>query len=229
MASGFLVAFEGIDGTGKGTQARLLARALRGARRRVRLFSFPAYGRTASSKLIAAYLNGDLGALDARLTALLFACDRLEEGKRLRSALDAGEVAICDRYVPSNLAHQVARARPRDRNALRRFILDLEYHRFGLPKPNAVVFLDMAPASARRRVLLKGRRRYTRRSLDVQEANARHLAGALAEYRRQARGKGWYRVATFDDQGRPRSRAEIHRDVLLAIGRVGLRVNAKRR
>ncbi len=223
MARGILVAFEGIDGTGKGTQARLLLRSLRRAGRKARLFSFPAYGRTLTSHLIAAYLNGEFGTLDPRLTALLFACDRIEEAPRLRQALEAGEVVVCDRYVPSNLAHQVARAQPRDRAALRRYVLDLEYRRFRLPRPDAVIFLDMAPSLARRRVLQKGRRAYTRRALDVQEASSSHLASALAEYRRQAAGREWHRIETVASDGRPRSRLEIHSDVVAALRSAGLR------
>lgn len=224
MRRGPLIAFEGIDGTGKGTQARRLARALRRAGRRVRLFSFPAYGRTLSSRLLAAYLNGALGNLDARLTALLFACDRLEVAPALHAALAAGDVAICDRYVPSNLAHQVARAAPGARQGLRRFIEDLEYRRFGLPRPDRVVYLDMPPAMARRRVLGKGRRGYTARALDVQEADARHLSGALAEYRRQAKSRRWIRVATLARDGTPRSRGAIHADVMAALRRGGIAV-----
>jgi dTMP kinase len=219
MARGVLIAFEGIDGTGKGTQAHLLARALRRAGRSVKLFSFPAYGRTLSSELIATYLNGGFGALDARLTALLFACDRLEQLRRLENALATGNVVICDRYVPSNLAHQVARAPDREKPRLRRYILNLEYRQFGLPRPDAVLFLDMSPKLARSRVLSKGHRQYTRRSLDVQEANQRHLHAALAEYRQQASGRAWHRIATIDGDGQPRSRSEIHADVVRALDR----------
>lgn len=222
MGRGVLIDFEGIDGTGKGTQARLLTRAMRRAGRTVRLFSFPAYGRTLSSGLIGAYLNGDLGALDARIAALLFACDRLEQAPALRQSLATGAFVICDRYVPSNLAHQVARAAAADRAGLRRFILDLEFKRFGLPRPDAVVFLDMVPDLARRRVLQKGRRSYTRRSLDVQEASTDHLQGALNEYRRQAGDRRWIRVPTIDRDGQPRTRSDIHAEIIDALAAKGL-------
>jgi dTMP kinase len=217
VTRGALIAFEGIDGTGKGTQARMLIASLRRAGKAVRIFSFPAYGRTLSSSLVADYLNGRLGDLAPRLTALLFACDRFEQSARIREALDSGAFVVCDRYVPSNLAHQVARARPADKASLRRFILDLEYRRFGLPRPSAVLFLDMSPALARRRVLEKGRRAYTRLQLDIQESDSGHLSAALAEYRRQAGGRGWHRIPTVASDGHPRSREEIQTDVLATL------------
>jgi dTMP kinase len=226
---GALIAFEGIDGTGKGTQARLLIAALRRAGRRVRIFSFPAYGRTLSSSLVADYLNGRFGDLRPRLTALLFACDRLEQSAGIRQALDSGAFVVCDRYVPSNLAHQVAREPRAGKAALRRFILDLEYRRFGLPRPDAVLFLDMTPALARRRVMQKGRRQYTRLQLDIQESDRGHLAASLHEYREQATGRGWHRVSTIAEDGAPRSRGEIHADVLAVLHRSGVIPSIARR
>jgi dTMP kinase len=167
-------------------------------------------------------LNGRFGNLPPRLTALLFACDRLEQSARIRAALDSGAFVVCDRYVPSNLAHQVARASAAEKPALRRFILDLEYRRFGLPRPAAVLFLDMTPSLARRRVMQKGRRLYTRLQLDIQESDSGHLSAALAEYRGQARGREWHRVPTVAEDGRPRTRSEIHTDVVETLARSGL-------
>ena len=200
----------------------MLIRALRRARRPVRIFSFPAYGRTLSSRLVSDYLNGRLGDLPPRLTALLFACDRLEQSPRIHQALESGEFVVCDRYVPSNLAHQVARAARAEKASLRKFILDLEYQCFRLPRPSAVVFLDMTPSLARRRVLQKGRRAYTRLQLDIQESDSGHLSAALAEYRGQSRSRGWHRISTVSTNGRPRSRQEIHREVLEALSRAGI-------
>ncbi len=222
VAKGTLIAIEGIDGTGKGTQARLLLRALRGRGTRAEMFSFPRYGRTASAELLAAYLDGRLGRLDPRVVAVLFACDRAESLASMKAALAKGAVVICDRYVPSNLAHQVARAAPHERSRLRRWIRDLEYRRLGLPRADAVVFLDMPAQSARRRVRKKPRRAYTSRALDVQERDLAHLSRSLAEYRRQASDPSWVRVPTLDARGGPRDRAEIHREIVAALARRGL-------
>ncbi|GEM_PF-21119 len=219
LKTGHLIALEGIDGTGKGTQARLLAEALERRGVRVRPFSFPAYGETLAGGLIGTYLNGGLGdprSIDSRLTAMLYAVDRFELRGRLAEALEAGETVICDRYVGSNMAHQVARASPRNRPAVRRFIESLEFDVLGLPRPELVILLDMPVSLAQSRVLKKDARQYTRRKLDANEADLRHLKCALAEYRFQVRNTpGWRRIPTVSGR-RERSREEIHEDVLNA-------------
>ena len=219
MKTGHLIALEGIDGTGKGTQARLLAQALERRGVSVRPFSFPAYRETLAGSLIGTYLNGGLGnpqAIDGRLTAMLYAIDRFELRQPMLEALSKGETVICDRYVGSNMAHQVARSAPRNRPAVRSFIESLEFGVLGLPRPDLVVFFDMPVSLAQGRVLKKDVRQYTRKKLDANEADARHLKCALSEYRFQARNTpGWRRIPTVSGR-RERSREEIHEDVLAA-------------
>jgi len=223
---GPLIAIEGIDGTGKGTQAQLLTAALRERGRAVELFSFPAYTTTLAGELVAAYLNGALGepfSIDSRLTAVLFALDRFELKGEIERAMASGAVALCDRYVGSNLAHQVARAPPRRKAALRALIERLEHGVFALPRPELVLYLDMPDALAQQRVLKKAPRDYTRKQLDAHEADRAHLRAALAEYRRQARTRpGWALIRTVGPGGAERSREEVHRDVLAALEGAGV-------
>ncbi len=219
LKTGQLIALEGIDGTGKGTQARLLVEALRRRGLEAVLFSFPAYRQTSAGRLIGAYLDGGLGdprSIDSRLTATLYALDRFEMRAQLEAALAAGQLAICDRYVGSNLAHQVARAASRRRGEVRTFIEDLEFRVFGLPRPALTLLLDMPVSLAQQRVLQKAARQYTHKQLDANEADLRHLRGALAEYRRQANAPGWRRIPTTAGR-RERTREEIHADVLAAV------------
>lgn len=219
LKTGHLIALEGIDGTGKGTQARLLAESLEQRGQKVALFSFPAYRQTFAGKLIGTYLDGGLGDprfIDSRLTAAIYALDRFEMREQLKAALAAGHTVICDRYVGSNLAHQVARALPRRRGQVRAFIEELEFGVFGLPRPNLTLLLDMPVSLAQKRVLRKTARQYTHKQLDANEADLRHLKGALFEYRLQARAPSWHRIATTAGR-RERTREEIHRDLLAAI------------
>jgi len=221
MKRGPLIAIEGIDGTGKGTQAQLLKQALTRAGRKVALFSFPAYERTLAGALIGAYLDGRMGPprqIDSRFTAVLYALDRFELKSAIEKARDAGSVVLCDRYVGSNLAHQSARTPPGERQALRRMIEKLEFGLFGLPRADLVVYLDMPDALAQERIRLKAARGYTRKQMDELEADRAHLRAALGEYRRQAKkSPGWRRVATVTRDGSPRSREDIHADVLKAL------------
>jgi dTMP kinase len=217
-----VIAIEGIDGTGKGTQARMLVEALEQRGLEVELFSFPAYSETLAGSLIGAYLNGEMGeprTIDSRLTAVLFALDRYEMKARIDQARDRGATVLCDRYVGSNLAHQAARTAPKGRRALRAMVERLEYEVFGLPRPDLVLLLDMPDRLAQERVRLKGARAYTQKALDAHEADREHLRAALAEYRRQARAnpERWAVIRTVERGGAPRTREAIHADIVAEL------------
>src|ERR1700682_5244710 len=106
---GLLLAIEGIDGAGKGTQAARLAETAAEQGRRVASFSFPLYDGNPFSRAVADYLNGEFGAADEvhpELAALLYAGDRLHARPRIVPALRENDLVVCDRYVASNQAHQ---------------------------------------------------------------------------------------------------------------------------
>ena len=114
---GLLIAIEGIDGSGKQTQAKLLELTLKAEGIPVYSTGFPQYDSWFGS-MVGKFLNGDFGPLesvDPHFTALLYAGDRFEAKSRLEAALNDGKVVLVDRYIGSNLAHQVARARPEKR------------------------------------------------------------------------------------------------------------------
>lgn len=221
VKNGSLIALEGIDGTGKGTQAQLLMEAIERRGKKGTLFSFPAYEKTLAGGLIGAYLDGQMGPpreIDSRLTAVLYALDRFELKAGIERALAQGSIVVCDRWVGSNLAHQAARTPSARRAALRTMICDLEFGVFGLPRPKLVLYLDMPDQLAQERIRLKAARTYTRKQMDELEADRAHLRQALGEYRRQARtDASWRLIPTVERGGAPRSREAIHEDILAAL------------
>jgi dTMP kinase len=180
---GFLVAIEGIDGSGKGTQAALLAERARAEGLDVATFSFPRYGESAFSDLIADYLNGAFGDVRPELPALLYAGDRLSAKEELLQALAQHDLVVLDRYVASNLAHQGANAEPERRSEVVGWISELEYGLYALPKPHLTVLLDLPVARAREQVRRKSPRGYTQLAEDVLEAADAHLQAAADVYR----------------------------------------------
>lgn len=107
--TGKIIAIEGIDGSGKNTQAKLLVDNLRKQGFDVEFMSFPCYEETMFGKEIGAYLNGDFGSLDEvhpKLAALLYAGDRLEKKAFIKETIEQGKILVIDRYVSSNIAHQ---------------------------------------------------------------------------------------------------------------------------
>ncbi len=101
LGRGGLVAFEGIDGCGKTTQARLLAERL-GA-----LLTFEPGGTRLGSSLRGLLLDRDQPPVDERTEALLMAADRAQHvAEVVRPALDDGRWVVTDRFSASTLAYQ---------------------------------------------------------------------------------------------------------------------------
>lgn len=173
-----LIVIEGIDGSGKGTQAQQLTERLSAAGRRVRLLSFPRYRETLFGHAIGDFLNGRFGQLEEVhpfLAAVLYAADRFESKSVLSDALQHSDVVVCDRYVPSNLAHQGAKLDGAEREELMRTIERIEFEVFGLPRPSQVVLLDVPVEIAQRNIAAKKPRNYTEKTADLQEADSGYL------------------------------------------------------
>lgn len=218
--SGKLIAVEGIDGSGKRTQVKLLAKALAAKGHSVFPTGFPQYDSW-FGKMVGQFLNGDFGALDSvdpHFTALLYAGDRFEAKPRLASALDESKVVLADRYIASNLAHQTARVPPNARSAFIAWIEHLEYGIYDLPREALVLYLRVPPRAAQELVTRKSSRTYTKAKQDIQEANLRHLETASAIYDQLSRRPNWATIQCFDEKrGAMRSPKNISTDILAAV------------
>lgn len=166
-----LIAFEGLDQSGKETQARLLAEALEAAGHRVARLSFPDY-TTPIGKEIRQALDGQRDfAPDAM--QLLYVANRLEHRRSIEQWLAEGTVVVCDRFRASSVAYGEAQG------------VDaawLDEIQRPLPVPGITVLLDIAPESAVRR---KAANR------DKYERDLALLSRVRTSYRRQAAQPGW--------------------------------------
>lgn len=144
--TGCFVSFEGGDGVGKSTQARLLAAWLGDATDREVVVTREPGGTPLGQVLRDAVLHGD--DMDPRTEALLYAADRAHHVAALvRPALDRGAVVVTDRYLDSSVAYQGAgrELEPGDVEALSRWATE------GL-LPDVTVLLDADPGLAARRL-----------------------------------------------------------------------------
>jgi dTMP kinase len=142
---GRLIAFEGVEGSGKSTQLELLRQALVGRGREVVVTREPG-GTPAGERMRAVLLDPGV-ELHPRAEALLFAAARAElVAAVIRPALERGAAVLCDRYLDSSLAYQG------DARGLGRGPVE-EVNRFatGGLLPDLVVLLDLDPASGLRR------------------------------------------------------------------------------
>jgi len=194
---GKIIAIEGIDGSGKNTQARCLVDALSNLGREVKFFNFPYYNDTFFGREIGLYLNGQFGGikdLNPKFPSLLYAGDRLEKKLEIISAIERGCDVVIDRYVSSNVAHQAGKVSGPEREVLTNWIETLEYQVFGVPQPNLTLFLDVPPEFSRRMVLTKAARTYTNKKEDIHEENFEYLSGVYVAYKELALRHDWYTV-----------------------------------
>lgn len=141
------IVLEGLDGAGKSTQINYLRELFAAGGRACEYLHFPRFDAPVFGELIARFLRGEFGAADAvdpYLVALLYAGDRHDAARQIRAWLDAGRVVLLDRYVYSNVGFQCAKvsdAAARER--LRRWILELEFGYYAIPRPDVSLFLDV--------------------------------------------------------------------------------------
>src|ERR687888_1990741 len=101
--TGFLIAFEGLDQSGKETQALLLRDRLKHDGRKARVLSFPDYG-TSIGEEIARALQGERD-YGPEVMQLLYIANRYERKPDLQRWLDGGLILVCDRYIASTVAY----------------------------------------------------------------------------------------------------------------------------
>ncbi len=180
-----LIAVEGIDGSGKGTQSQLLVDRLKKDGITTGFLSFPQYESTEFGRRIGDFLNGRFGDLDQVspfLASLLYAGDRFESRERLKELLDANDIVVLDRYVPSNVAHQGAKVSGDERQEIINWIHHVEYTLFQLPTPDLVILLDLPADQAQQLIQKKQQRTYTDKAADLQEADGDYLAQVRQVY-----------------------------------------------
>jgi dTMP kinase len=192
--AGRLVAFEGLDQSGKQTQAERLRDRLEASGRSVRMLSFPVYETSIGAEIHQA-LHGDRG-YGPDVMQLLYVTNRYELKARIEHDLADGAILICDRYVASSLAYGEAQGLDPA------WLHGLQVH---LPQPALTLLLDIAPeVSAQRKAA--GRDRY--------ERDLALLTRVRESYLRQSAALGWVRLDA------DRDRDGVAADVWTAVARV---------
>jgi dTMP kinase len=142
----FLV-IEGVDGSGKSTQIKLIMKYLEDQRIRYQYIHFPRTDAPFYGELIARFLRGEFGtlnAVDPYLVALLYAGDRKDASLTIKEWLNSGYFVLLDRYVYSNIAFQCAKVNNKgEQERLSNWIFELEYNYYSIPQPDLNLLLDV--------------------------------------------------------------------------------------
>jgi dTMP kinase len=144
---GKLIVIEGTDSSGKQTQTELLYEKYKKMGKKVMKITFPNYD-SPSSAPVKMYLNGDFGGVgEANIHAVstMYAVDRYASFKTIwEDFYNEGGIIISDRYTTSNMVHQASKFEDKDeKDNYLEWLVDLEYEKMGIPKPDVVVFLNM--------------------------------------------------------------------------------------
>ncbi len=156
---GKLIVLEGLDGSGKATQAGLLVKTLEEKGLPVRKITFPNY-QSPFCTPVKEYLAGALGEhpedVNAYAASILFTIDRYASFQQdWRDFYQAGGILVADRYTTSNAVHQCSKLAPEHWQEYTDWLFELEYRRVGIPAPDLVIYLATDPAVSQR--LLSGR------------------------------------------------------------------------
>lgn len=147
---GIFIVLDGLDGSGKATQTRLLTERLKEAGTPFETVDFPSYGRTTFGTLIGEALagkRGDFLHMDPRIGSTLYALDRYEMAPTIRAWLSEGKVIIADRFTSSNQIHQGGKIRDASERAeFMTWLEHMEHEVLGIPRPDAVIYLRVPVA-----------------------------------------------------------------------------------
>ena len=169
MKTGKIIVLEGLDSSGKATQAKLLEEKLEKNKIKTKTYSFPRYNEF-FGKLIAKYLKGELGkkeVLSEEFVSLLYSLDRYEIKKEIEEKLSQEFTLIMDRYYTSNFAFQTAKFESKEKR--KEFIEWLKKIESKMPAPDLVFFLDIPVEFSQKLMDSRKQKDYMKEKKDIHE------------------------------------------------------------
>lgn len=218
MQMGKLIVFEGIDGSGKSTQSSLTKKRLQKSKTEFRSVAFPRYDNP-SAALIKMYLGGEFGTdpsdVNAYAASCFYAVDRVASYLQdWRDYYKSGGIIIMDRYTTSNAIHQSAKLPFEKRAEYLRWLSDFEFNLLELPRPDAVIYMDIPFELALRRI--SEREAATKTSGDIHERDKEYLKICCECGLQAADIYGWNKIPLVKD-GKERTVEDINDEIFAVI------------
>lgn len=215
---GKLIVIEGLDGSGKGTQAQMLFDTLVLQGKKVKKVSFPDY-ESDSSALVKMYLAGEFGSkpddVNAYAASSFYAVDRFASFKsNWQSLYEDDYIIIADRYTTSNGVHQCSKLPESQWHDFMNWLYDFEYKKMGIPSPDCVIYLDMSLQVSQK--LLSGRYNGDENKKDIHEKDKEYLARSRQAARFCAQHDNW-KIIKCDDGEKPFTLTDISQQVLSIV------------
>lgn len=210
---GIFISFEGIDSSGKKTQANMLSSALKKMNYDVLDLSFPAYEST-FGKIVGSYLRGEFGKNDhtPEIPTLLFALDRYQFKQKIKDAIKDGKIIVCNRYTQSAMAFEGSMSK--DKYEIINWIGQVESR---LPQPNLIFLLDMPVEATIELILKRGKKDYLGdKTKDILEEDIEFQKKVRETYLEMASNPKWRVIscAVKNKFWKIKSIQEIHKEIL---------------
>lgn len=196
---GRIIVIEGLDGSGKNTQSRILMERL-SELYSVKKISFPNYESPGSAP-VRMYLGGEFGTdpscVNAYAAASFYAVDRVTSYlSDWRADYEKGTLFVLDRYVTSNMVYMTSKIPKAEWDDFLSWLSEFEYDRLGLPRPDGVIYLDMPTDVSQR--LMTGRYNSDESKKDLHEKNVEFLRACRESALYAAEKQGWVVVPCSD-------------------------------
>lgn len=213
-----LIVIEGLDGSGKSTQLELLISALEKDGKRVCKIKLPDY-ESPSSTLVKMYLGGEFGkdpnAVNAYAAGAFYAVDRYASFTLdWKTDYESDKIIVADRYATSNSIYQTEKIAEADWDSYLDWSADFEYNKLGIPKPDAVIYLDMPVDISQK--LMTGRYGGNESKKDVHEADVAFLEKCRKSALYAASRQGWHIVECSNGK-EPYSIEKIHNEIMKIV------------
>lgn len=214
-----LIAIEGLDGSGKQTQTKLLGDALSAKGLKVASVSFPQYGKP-SAALVEDYLHGGFGEhagdVNAYAASSFFAMDRLVSYlKDWRADYESSDVLIADRYTTSNAIHQCSKLPKEQWDAFCDWLMDFEFNLLGLPRPDSVIYLRLDVETSQKLLAKRYGGDASKRDVHERDLDYLHRSQEAAEW--CCKRLEWIPVECVSG-AELRERSDVHQEIMKRLG-----------
>lgn len=192
MNAKFIV-IEGLDGSGKATQTKILFDKISATGKTVKKLEFPDYANE-SSALVKMYLGGEFGSnpndVNAYATSAFYAVDRVASFLKFwKKDYESDSVILSDRYATSNIIYQMSKLDKADWDSFIEWQEDFEYNKLAVPKPDKIIYLDVEPEVSQK--LINKRYEGDESKKDLHEKNFAFLLECRKSALYAAKKCGW--------------------------------------
>lgn len=223
---GLIIVIDGLDGSGKATQAAYIHQWLLDNGYNAHKISFPDYDSD-SSFAVKMYLNGELGVhaenLNPYMCSTFYAIDRaIQYIKRLKDILNQKDaIIISDRYISANIIHQGGKlVNIEEREEFFKWLYDLETNKMGIPKEDITIFLEMPVWKSQE--LMTKRYKGDEGKKDIHESNIKYLemcyeSSASAIEILNKLGYRWDKISCLTEESELKTREVIFEEILTLV------------